>query len=70
MANVHQTQQMQDSIQRKSENDIKSEILTSDRGHLTGIGTMIKNYVREQARSSQQSASSQSFVSFYEFQAL
>ena len=47
-----------------------AEVLTSGRGHLTGIEPTIKKSVREKARSSQQSASSPPSVSYIEFQAL
>ena len=57
-------------LRRRLENDIIAEVLTSGRGYLIGIGPTIKKSVREQAKSSQQSASSQSSVSFNEFQAL
>ena len=53
MWNVRQTQQTQDPSQRKSENDIMAEVLTSGHGHLTGISPTIKKSMREQAGSLQ-----------------
>ena len=70
MSNARQTQQTHDSSQRISDSDIIAKVIRSSRGHLTGIGPTIKKYVREQVGSSQQSASSQSFVPFEQFQAL
>ena len=47
-----------------------ADVLTSGRGHLIGIGSTIKMSFPEQAGSSQQSGSSQTSISFKEFQAL